>query len=286
MKRANLFVLGAQKSGTSSLHYYLKHVNDIYMCDAKETFFFARDDWHDYDAYHQQHYQNADAKYVGESSTAYTMQPAYPNVAPRLSEYNPDAKLIYIVRDPIERAISNYWWNVYLCKETRSLSEAIRADLQYQQTSDYALQIQPYLELFDVEQIKFVLFEDLKESPQKVIKQLCHWLEISFDVKSDDVFKIVRRKSGHNIDRIDTETILGKLRASSLWQRYLRNFLPNKIRQIGKPLATRTIDKNSVQIQQETEQVENYLRPLMQPKIEQFQQIVTLNYSKWTTLNA
>jgi len=285
MDRVNLFVLGAQKSGTSSLHYYLKHTDDIFMCDAKETFFFCQDNWQDYQTYHGKYYKNVThGKYFGESSTAYTMQPSYPEVAPRLYEYNPNAKLIYIVRDPIERAISNYWWNVHLCKETRSLIEAIKYDLQYQQTSDYAFQIQSYIELFKIQQIKFVLFEELKQSPQDVIKQICAWLEIDADIQSKDVFSTIRRKSMQNIEQIDTNTMLGKLRASSLWQKHLRNFVPSKVRLLGKPLATQTIDKSSNQILEETEQARNYLRPLMQPKVEQFQRIASLDYSKWGTL--
>ena len=284
MKRANLFVLGAQKSGTSSLHYYLKFVNAIHMCNAKETFFFTQDNWRDFDSYHQNYQNSGNAKYCGESSTAYTMQPAYPNVAPRLHEYNSQANLIYIVRDPIERAISNYWWNVHLCLETRRPLEAIKSNLQYQQTSDYAFQIRPYLDLFDQNQLKFVLFEDLKQSPRQMISQICDWLEIGFDIQSDDIFSVIRRKTGQNIEQIDTTTLMGKLRASKAWQSYLRNFVPDKVRQIGKPLATQTLDKNSPQILAEIEQVKDYLRPLMQPKFEQFERMVSLDFSKWTTL--
>ena len=286
MNRANLFVLGAQKSGTSSLHYYLKHVHQIYMCDAKETFFFTQDNWQDFESYHRYYKNSKTAKYYGESSTAYTMQPAYPNVAPRLHQYNPLSKLIYIVRDPIDRAISNYWWNVHLCIETRSPLEAIKTDLQYRQTSDYWFQIQPYLELFDTKQIKFVLFEDIKNSPEKVVKQLCDWLEIQLQTQSTDVFSVIRRKTDQKIEQIDTSTPMGKLRASNIWQKHLRKLVPDKVRQFGKPLATQTLDKNSPQIQLEIEAVKAYLRPLMKPKIEQFEKIALLDYSQWTSLNS
>ena len=284
MKKANLFVVGAQKSGTSSLHYYLKHVRAINMSDAKETFFFTQNNWQDFDSYHQ-YYQNTDsAKYYGESSTAYTMQPAYPNIAPRLYEYNRQAKLIYIVRDPVERAISNYWWNVQLCQETRPPLQAIKSNLQYQQTGDYAFQIRPYLDLFDQNQLKFVLFEDLKQSPQQIISQICDWLEIDYDIHTQDIFSVVRRKTAQNIEQIDTATLMGKLRASKVWQNYLRNFVPDNVRQIGRPLATQTLDKNSPKMLTEIEQVRDYLRPLMKPKVEQFKQIASLDFSKWTSL--
>lgn len=285
MKRANLFVLGAQKSGTSSLHFYLKHLDAVYMCDAKETFFFTQDDWHDIKKYHQ-HYQNSgDARYCGESSTAYTMQPAYPNVAPRLYEYNPDARLIYIVRDPIDRAISNYWWNVYLCRETRLPLDAIKSDLQYQQTSDYAFQIQPYLDIFAKNQIYFVLFEEMRQSPRQTVSRLCNWLDISPDVQDDDIFSVVRRKTGQTIELIDTNTLLGKLRGSAIWQNQLRKFIPANFRRLGKPLATQVLDKQSPSIVTELEKVKAYLRPVMQIRFKNFERIAPLDFAKWTTLN-
>ena len=284
VNNVNLFLLGAQKSGTSSLHYYLEHIDDIFMCHARETFFFTQKKYKDYDNYHM-HFENAlDKKIVGESTTAYTMQPAFANVAPRIFDYNPEAKLIYIVRDPIERAISNYWWNVQLCQETRKPLDAIKANPQYLKTSDYAYQMKPFLELFDRHQIKFILFEDMVDSPQKIVEDICDWLEVDCHLGDDQIYTTIRQQGDHQIDRVNTQKLMGKLRASRLWRKYLRNYVPNTIRQLGKPMSTQSITKDSSEILDEIRQVNIYLRPILGQCTEEFQKMAKLDYSKWHTL--
>ena len=284
VNKVNLFVLGAQKAGTSSLHYYLQHVEDVFMCHAKETFFFTQKKWKDFDNYHM-HFEDAlDEKIVGESTTAYTMQPAFMNVAPRIFKYNPNAKLIYIVRDPIERAISNYWWNVHLCQETRKPLEAIKAELQYLKTSDYAYQIKPYFDLFDPSQIKIVQFEQMVESPKAVVEEVCDWLGVDCKLDKPEIFSTVKAKGDQNIHKANTERLLGKLRASRFWRVHMRKYVPDSIRQLGKPMASQSINRESSDILDEIRQVNIYLRPILSECTEEFRQYAQLDYSKWTTL--
>lgn len=96
----NLFIIGAMKSGTSSLHNYLSSHPDIFMSQVKEPMHFSREDmWSKgNDDYLGLFADAKNEKYLGESSTEYTKLPFRDGVAKRLYEFNPEAKLIYIAR--------------------------------------------------------------------------------------------------------------------------------------------------------------------------------------------
>ena len=110
----NLFILGAAKCGTTTLHSYLIAHKEIFMSEIKELGFFVPEfsyqpkelSW-----YLSLFEQAENYRYIGESSTHYTKVPFYDGVAERVYMFAPEARLIYIVRDPIERAISHYWHN-------------------------------------------------------------------------------------------------------------------------------------------------------------------------------
>src|SRR3954451_5516082 len=119
----NLVVIGAAKCGTTSLHEYLTLHPDIAMSAQKELNFFTREDWRaKVDWYAAQF---ADAQVRGESSPGYTLAPYLPSAAERMYELIPDARLIYLVRDPLDRAVANYTELVMHRLETRPIDEAL-----------------------------------------------------------------------------------------------------------------------------------------------------------------
>lgn len=131
MYRCNLLVMGFAKCGTSSLHSYLDLHPEITMSDRKEPHFFTFPDR--YCGGPNQHNllftsDNPDARYWGESSTTYSVwEPAIE----RISTSIPEARIILIVRDPIERAISHFRWMWSLGLEPyRKLSDAVKHELQ------------------------------------------------------------------------------------------------------------------------------------------------------------
>ena len=107
----NLFIIGAMKSGTSSLHEYIGDHPDLFMAEPKEPMYFSQnDDWRaGFDDYMKLFADRTNETWFGESSTEYTKLPQYSDVAPKLHECNPNARLIYIMRDPVERSLSHYW---------------------------------------------------------------------------------------------------------------------------------------------------------------------------------
>lgn len=91
-KRVNLFLVGAMKSGSTTLHEYLSQHPDIFMSEEKEPGYFVPELWRDRpkDDYDRLFTNAYDKKYMGESSTHYTKLPTYKGVAERIYQYNSD----------------------------------------------------------------------------------------------------------------------------------------------------------------------------------------------------
>jgi len=159
----NLIVIGGLKCGTTSLHHYLNLHPDVGMSKPKElNFFVAELNWSLGPAWYTGHFA-ADCKVRGESSPHYTNRPRFEGVAERIRRLIPRARLIYMVRDPIDRMLSHYVHNVGGGYETRPLESALTdPDSAYVQRSRYAYQLEPYLEAFGRSAIAIVSREDLK----------------------------------------------------------------------------------------------------------------------------
>ena len=105
MPLPNLIIIGAQKSGTSSLHYYLDLHPEIAMSKLKELDFFSREErWRRGVDWYARQFRDAPVR--GEASPSYTSYPTYDSVPERISEVVPAARLVYLVRDPIDRIVS------------------------------------------------------------------------------------------------------------------------------------------------------------------------------------
>lgn len=153
------------KSGTTSLYYYLQAHPEIFMPAIKELdFFTAEMNWKRGWRWYERQFTLAgsDIKAVGEASTTYTKYPQYAGVAQRIAEHLPDARLIYIIRDPIDRIRSQYQHHVAIGIERAPFEEAVLENPYYVDFSRYACQIEQYLEHFPREQLLIVTSEDLR----------------------------------------------------------------------------------------------------------------------------
>ena len=159
----NLIVIGGLKCGTTSLHHYLNLHPDVGMSKPKElNFFVAELNWSLGPAWYAGHFA-AGCAVRGESSPHYTNRPRFEGVAERIRRLVPRARLIYMVRDPIERMLSHYVHNVGGGYETRPLERALTdPDGAYVQRSRYAFQLEPYLNAFGRSPIAIVSREELK----------------------------------------------------------------------------------------------------------------------------
>ena len=173
-------IIGAMKSGTSSLYHYLGSHPEIGPSAPKETdFFVAEKNRQAKTVRNYERYFPKDTKYVFEASTNYSKRHLFPGVPERIHELVPEAKLIYVVRDPIERAVSNYVHNVAAGRENRGLSSAVRREnSSYLLTGCYFYQLQAFLRCFDEKQILLVESEKLRKQTASAVEAVFDFLEI------------------------------------------------------------------------------------------------------------
>jgi hypothetical protein len=176
----NLIIIGGMKCGTTSLHYYLDRHPEIGMSKRKEVDFFVEQyNWHKGVDWYQSHFRGK-AKIYGEASPHYTNYPAFPKVAKRMHELVPDAKLIYLVRDPISRMISQYVHMYADDWEDRPIEEAL-SDFEgrsYLSRSLYYMQLEQYLQHYPPSQILVVSTEDLRDRRRQTLVSIFEFLGV------------------------------------------------------------------------------------------------------------
>ena len=195
--KVDFFIVGAPKSGTTSLYHYLSEHPQVEMSSQKEPNYFSDKAIHNQGMYYVKNRVNTLDKYeslfaqkesvvYGECSVSYLF---YENVAEDIKKYNPNAKIIIMLRNPIERAFSHYLMDYRLGLISDSFENIIakkskhkNAHLFYQQyikVSKYAKQIQRYLDFFEKENILFVDYEDFKKNGSEIVSQVYDFLNIS-----------------------------------------------------------------------------------------------------------
>jgi hypothetical protein len=247
--RPNLFIVGAQKSGTSALAGWLGQHPQVYISFPKEPGFLAfgengypYKDGYGNDAPASQYvvtderaylalFANATPKQtiLGEASTWYF---AIPGVAHKIKVYNPGAKLIVILRDPVERAYSA-WCHARsdLLEPCDSFSTALAMEsqrgeveflLRYRRMGLYSEALADYQAAFSAEQLLVLFYDDLHFNPAGTWQQVCEFLGI--DATQKPVFEHRYNRSGQPRHRN-----LHRLLRSHRLKRLVRSFLPHKL---------------------------------------------------------
>lgn len=181
MKKVDFMLIGAMKCGTTSLASLLASHEDICFSQPKEPNFFIRPDWKsNTDNYHKL-FSNMHAKLWGEGSTSYTKFPRMTpfDIAKRIHSYNPEIKLIYIIRDPLERIISHYRDIYTRGHEKLSFDQAVTTKAHYINLSRYYMQLLPYLEVFGKERILILTLKELNDELETVRQTLGDFLNIT-----------------------------------------------------------------------------------------------------------
>lgn len=167
------------KCGTTSLHGYLDQHPAIAMSRVKEIDFFIGGDYERGLEWYAEHFDPA-APIRGESSTSYTKYPQRPHAPERMSAALPDVRLVYLVRDPVERTVSHYTHARHRRRERRSLREAlaILEDNTYVDPSRYAMQLERYLRHFRADQILVVESESLRDDAIQTLDTIRRFLGV------------------------------------------------------------------------------------------------------------
>jgi hypothetical protein len=212
MTMPNFLLLGTMKSGTTSLYYQLKQHPQIYMSPVKAPDFFALEGrkW-DFNGpegqaaanyWTSQHKSTNIKEYrelfqgvsdeiaIGEASPSYVYRPEAPS---RIRHYIPEAKLVAILRNPVERAYSQYCYARLAGREPLTFAQALRAEEEriqngydwlyhYKNFGFYYTQLKRYHEMFERDQIRVYLYDDLKDEPIGVVQDIFRYLGV------DDAF--------------------------------------------------------------------------------------------------
>jgi hypothetical protein len=193
----NLLVIGAPKCGTTSLHNYLNAHSEISMSDTKELDFFIIDgSWNNGVDWYK---RNFDPTSVirGESSTSYTRGQHAKGVAGRAASVLSEVKLIYMVRDPIDRIRSDYHHHRALGVEHRSLQAAL-ADPEnpYVQASRYGSQLRPYVDRFGADRILVETQEHLLRNRRVCLARIFRFLEVEDQLDLVEFERMWERSEG------------------------------------------------------------------------------------------
>ena len=278
--RPNLFIIGAMKSGSTSLHYYLSKHPEIFMCEPKEPWYFIKEvNWSKGEEWYLSLFKNAgNAKIIGESSTDYTKLPKYKGVPERIYEFNSGARFIYVMRDPIERSISHYWHNVRWHGEKRDMFTTISEDQHIQDVSNYIMQLSPYWGVFGKENVYTLTFEEMIRQPQESLARIFSWLGVSTDFVPPNIEKKENVTPGI-VEQIKGVGALHKFRSPPLWNR-VHGFFPESIKLFAKKFAVTEVKRDS----QENEKSANLLRPLFLPQVDSLSLELDREFDEWTTL--
>lgn len=205
----DFFIVGAQKSGTTSICSILNHHKKIFISTPKEPMFFCRDDvslhpcffmersheWLHFDwekdkdnllvRYESLFRKSSPGVLCGEGSTTYMPSRRVPE---RISSLNPGAKIIFILRNPVDRAYSAYWHNVYEGSISMTFHNQLRFDGQgILSMGLYKEYIEHYMKYFPREQLYFEVFEEFKSNKQNCIDNILRFLNVDGKI---DVTKV------------------------------------------------------------------------------------------------
>ena len=181
-------VIGAMKAGTVSLRHHLEEHPCVFMGSGgtfgEPNFFIAEHNWSRGRGWYESLFDGAGpAAAVGECSPCYTWAHVYRGVPERMAQLVPEARLVYLVRDPIARMQSMYMHQVSAGRERRRAEVALLDD-RYLGPSRYGFQLAAFLDHFDRSQVLVVASEVLRDSPREALNAVFDHLGV--DPAADD----------------------------------------------------------------------------------------------------
>lgn len=295
MNAPNFFILGAVRSGTTSLYRYVAQHPDVFMSEPKEPVFFEAEYERGLDYYWERYFKEwKGERRVGEARPANLF---LPYVAPRIKESVPDAKLIVTLRNPVDRAYSHWWLKYCDGNENRPFADALRENISrieagcrfegengaklwcdnlnparggtsftvYVDMGYYAEQLARYLELFPPRQIKILLFEDLCRDSLQVARELWQFLELDPELGSpdDNTYSVSLSPS--------LKSLVWFFRASGL-----RKIIPPRVRGRIRAAAARRVTVPPMD-----PETRDWLREHYKPHILELERLIERDLSHW-----
>jgi Sulfotransferase family len=286
MALPTFMIIGSMKAGTTSLHHYLDQHPEIQMTSVKETNFFSGPaNGIPYPTGARRIAQLAEYEQLfdpafpmrGESSPSYTVYPQRKEVPNRIKDLIPDAKLIYLVRDPVARVVSQYDHYVSYENERRSLEEAI--DLsdpygRYTAPSFYAAQLERYLEHFPSESILVVDQADLLARRQATLREIFGFLAVDESFYSGEFDKEIN--TGEELRTYSPFVVLVRYARTTPLQRLPRGFRIF-MRQAVRRVVSRPLDRSGL-----NDGLRSRLQELYAPDVQRLRELTGKTFSTWS----
>ena len=252
-KKPNFFIVGAPKCGTTSLCRYLKQHPDVFIPKLKEPNYFS------YDlvtrrrrsrmslAEYLNLFQNTDANAIGEGSTQYL----YSKIAAKeIYSFNPDAKIIVMLRNPVDFLYSYHnQCLLTLAEDIKDFELALKAEserkqciripkectgianLYYSEVAKFSDQVQRYFDIFGRDRVRIIIFDDFKQDTSQVYRETLEFLGVNTEFEPE--FKVYNSRQ--------------KIRNETLYHVYMNfNWSVHKIGRLLKPMPFHTSIKKLV----------------------------------------
>lgn len=227
----NFLIIGAARAGTTAVHNYLRPHPDVFLASRKEIHFFDGRFDQGLDWYRSHFVGASAARAIGEATPTYLYSAEAPA---RMARTVPDARLVAILRNPVDRAYSHYWMNRWQGREKFSFGDAIAAEQRrpdseegkvrkftYLAPGRYLRQLDRVGEHYRREDLLVLLFDDLRDRPDETYGSICRFLQI------DDTFR--PRELGRPVN--------AAIAFRSLAVRRVLRQLPPAVKPMAKPLA-------------------------------------------------
>jgi len=261
-KKPNLFIVGAAKSGTTSLQRYISKHNDVFFCKPKEPRFFSskynnfpHNGQGDYIAdnftikeeskYIDLFKSVKSEKIIGEASVDYLY---YYKTAYDIKKYSPNAKIIITLRNPVDRAFSAYVHLLGSNREDLTFEEALTQERYrmeknyefiwfYKDVGKYYQQVKIYLEVFGEENILIILFDEMKKDIKNIMKKITFFLNINTDFSIDEPIK-------YNLSGIPKNKTMNMILKNRQLQHLAKKIFPSRIvRKMGYKILEKNLRK-------------------------------------------
>lgn len=272
------------KSGSNTLYNYLDEHPDIFMSKRplKEPRYFVKEmNWSKGEEWYLSLFEAATSESIlGEASQHYSWQPHYTGVPERIAEFSPEARILYIMRDPIERTISHYWWDVQWSGEGRDMLSAIQSMKHFIDVSHYAMQLKPYIELFGRDRVMAITVEELTQNTVETLQNIFRWLEVD----ASFVPATLNRRDNVSPEKVKKTMgsgVFSHLRGTPVWKA-MKTVVPESMRRNLRNVISRPVERDLTLL----EPTKAYLRPIFQQQTVELGQLLDREFPEWKTLYA
>jgi hypothetical protein len=303
--KPNLFIVGQPKSGTTALHQFLGQHPEIFMSSIKEPHFFCSDfhlesdraygkqrffDFRNESAYLQLFAKANKEKIVGESSTNYLYSQV---AAEKIYNFNPDAKIIIILREPAKFLYSLHSHYVKFTEENepdfltalaleperkqeKHTSSRVTSPsyLYYSQRVQYCQQVKRYYNRFKPEQIKVVIFEEFQSENERVYREILEFLAVNPNFKPE--------YSSINVNKEVKFQAINNLVNSPLIKNISKNLLSQEFNEFVRDNIVEKFFWHQAPKSVMPEEIKTQLMQQYQPQVRQISDLISMDLvTKW-----